>query len=47
MTIGLCNCYGNDEAAGGGVMLAQTGVMLPLVFSQKVAGLIMRKTASA
>lgn len=28
------------------VMLAQAGVTLPLVFSQKVAGLMMRKMAS-
>lgn len=44
MDIGLCNCRGNDER--GKVMLAQTGVTLPLVFSQKVAGLMMRKIAS-
>lgn len=30
----------------GKVMLAQAGVVLPLVFSQKVAGLMMRKIAS-
>ena len=44
MAIGLCSCNGNDEK--GKVTLAQPGVMLPPVFSQKVAGLMMRKIAS-
>ncbi|KAK2919702.1 hypothetical protein Q8A73_001906 [Channa argus] len=45
MVIGLYCCGGSDERRK--VMLAQAGVTLPLVFSQKVASLMMRKIASA
>lgn len=44
VSVGLCGCRAGDERRK--LRLAQAEVVLPLVFTQKVAGLMMRKTAS-